>query len=57
MYKLYNDPLTGKPLNVVNRTNQNGTVTSIPFDPDNMDFVEYQKFLEDGGTPLPAENT
>ena len=27
----------------------------IPFDPDNMDFVEYQKWLDEGNTPLPAD--
>ena len=29
----------------------------IPFDPANTDFIEYQKWLELGNTPLPAENT
>lgn len=29
----------------------------IPFDPANTDFVGYQKWLELGNTPLPAENT
>jgi hypothetical protein len=28
----------------------------IPFDPDNTDYQAYLKFLEDGGTPLPADN-
>jgi hypothetical protein len=27
----------------------------IPFDPANTDFVEYQKWLEKGNTPLPAD--
>jgi hypothetical protein len=27
----------------------------IPFDPANMDFVEYQKWLSEGNTPLPAD--
>jgi hypothetical protein len=27
----------------------------IPFDPDNTDFVEYQKWLELGNEPLPAD--
>ena len=27
----------------------------IPFDPDNTDFVEYQKWLSEGNTPLPAD--
>ena len=39
---------------------ENGVVKDnafIPFDPDNTDYQTYLKFLEDGGTPLPAENT
>ena len=27
----------------------------IPFDPANMDFVEYEKWLSEGGVPLPAD--
>lgn len=27
----------------------------IPFDPDNTDFIEYQKWLAAGNTPLPAD--
>ena len=27
----------------------------IPFDPANTDFVEYQKWLDAGNTPLPAD--
>ena len=29
--------------------------TSIPMNPDNTDFVEYQKWLDAGNTPLPAD--
>jgi hypothetical protein len=28
---------------------------SIPFDPDNTDYQQYLKFLEEGGQPLPAD--
>ena len=28
---------------------------SIPFDPANTDYQEYLKWLEEGNTPLPAE--
>ena len=27
----------------------------IPFDPANTDFLEYQKWLDAGNTPLPAD--
>jgi hypothetical protein len=29
----------------------------IPFDTQNVDYQQYLKFLENGGIPLPAENT
>jgi hypothetical protein len=45
MYKLTN-------YNSVIRTSDNAW---IPFDPDNTDFVEYQKWLDAGNTPLPAD--
>ena len=28
---------------------------SIPFDPDNTDYIAYLRWLEEGNTPLPAE--
>ena len=27
----------------------------IPFDPQNRDYADYLKWLEEGGVPLPAE--
>jgi hypothetical protein len=30
---------------------------SIPFAPDNTDYQAYLKWLEEGNTPLPAEET
>jgi hypothetical protein len=30
-------------------------IITIPFDPANTDYQAYLKFLEDGGTPLPAD--
>jgi len=29
----------------------------IPFDPDNTDYQAYLKWLDEGNTPLPAEET
>jgi hypothetical protein len=29
--------------------------TTIPFAPENQDFVEYQKWLSKGNTPTPAD--
>jgi hypothetical protein len=30
---------------------------SIPFDPDNTDYQAYLKWVAEGNTPLPAEDT
>jgi len=29
----------------------------IPVNPDNTDYIAYLKWLENGGIPIPAENT
>ena len=39
----------------VNKT-VDGIEYSIPFDPANTDYQAYLKWLEEGNTPLPAEN-
>lgn len=46
MYRLTTSP------NVVQRLADNAF---IPFDPANTDYQEYLKWLEEGNTPLPAE--
>jgi hypothetical protein len=57
MYKL----IEYKIFNVVNKsvikTNEDGSTTSIPFDPANTDYQQYLKWLDEGGVPLPAEET
>ena len=44
--------MTDELANVVIRLSDNAF---IPFAPDNTDFVEYQKWLAAGNTPLPAD--
>ena len=41
-------------VNVVQRIADN---TFIPFAPDNTDYQAYLKWVAEGNTPLPAENT
>jgi len=43
--------------NSVLKFNSDGSILSIPFDPANTDYQAYLKWLEEGNTPLPAENT
>ena len=31
------------------------TRTSIPFDPDNTDYIAYLKWIEEGNVPTPAD--
>jgi hypothetical protein len=53
MYKLSKSPITGI---VTCVTYQVGNVLySIPFDTDNTDYQAYLKWLEEGNTPLPAD--
>jgi hypothetical protein len=51
MYKLIKNKLTNK-INIVQRLSDNAY---IPFDLANTDYQEYLKWLEEGNTPLPAE--
>jgi hypothetical protein len=50
MYKLLNSPI-GKPSLVI-RLSDNAI---IPFDPANTDYQAYLKWLDEGNTPLPAD--
>jgi len=51
MYKLVKNPS----LNTVDTVNRLADNAFIPFDPDNTDYQEYLKWLEEGNTPLPAD--
>ena len=53
MYKLLpNDSITNAAPKMVKRLEDNAF---IPFDPDNTDYIAYLRWLEEGNTPLPAE--
>lgn len=51
MYQTLNDSITGTPSGIKRLADN----AFIPFDPANSDFVEYQRWLEAGNTPEPAE--
>lgn len=51
MYKLITSP-DGQPIQTVLRTTDNAF---IPFDPANIDYQEYLKWLAEGNTPEPAD--
>ena len=51
MYKLTKSSLSGESFGVMRLTDN----AFIPFDPDNTDYQEYLKWLEEGNEPLPAD--
>ena len=57
MYKLHNMSYAGVTEQCVIKTNSPDSYTSIPFDPANTDYQEFLKWLAEGNTPTPAEET
>jgi hypothetical protein len=53
MYKLIKNYRTNE-INVVNKIEE-GRILSIPFDLANTDYQAYLKWLDEGNTPLPAD--
>jgi hypothetical protein len=53
MYKLSKN--SNDVINSVLRTDENGQVWAIPFDPANTDYQAYLKWVAEGNTPQPAE--
>lgn len=55
-YKLYIRTGLSEP-DAAYYTDKNGRMVSFIFDPDNTDYQAYLKWLDEGNTPLPAEET
>ena len=54
-YKYVNDQMGNLRLNVICAIKEDGSQMSIPADPQNRDWQQYQKWLAEGNEPLPAE--
>jgi hypothetical protein len=54
MYKLYKN-FNGIDC-FLSKVNDNGSISSIPFDPDNTDYQEYLAWISEGNTPEEADN-
>ena len=54
IYKLMKFSWDNQPNHVI-RNNDNGTTTTIPFDPANTDYQEYLKWVAEGNEPLPTD--
>lgn len=57
MYKLYNNYITKELVSIIKLNENNNGVLSIPLDPANTDYQQYLKWLSEGNTPEPAEET
>ena len=53
-YQLTKEYPNSEPNGVI-KTNDGAFVMWIPFDPDNTDYQAYLKWVEEGNTPLPAD--
>jgi len=53
MYKLVKSIYTNEIMGV--QEIGDGYIKSIPFAPDNTDYQQYLKWVEEGNTPLPAD--
>ena len=54
-YKKYPKDKYGEEIPSIQKTTENGTIWSIPFDPANTDYQEYLKWVEEGNTADPAD--
>jgi len=54
-YKLYTDCLNLGPINAIQRTLDDGTITSIPMAVGNTDYQEYLEWVAAGNTAEAAD--
>jgi hypothetical protein len=54
-YKLYKTMPLKAEADAVMKTNEDGSICSFLFDPDNTDYQQYLKWVAEGNTPLPAD--
>jgi hypothetical protein len=57
MYKQCNPIFNGAEVASVLKMQDGIAIACIPFDPANTDYQAYLKWVAEGNTPLPAENT
>lgn len=55
MYQLLNTNYSGGSVIALNAVKRLADNAFIPFDPANVDFQEYEKWLAEGNEPLPAD--
>ena len=53
-YKLYKDDRDGT-VPAIQVTKEDGTIWSVPFDPDNTDYQEYLEWVSKGNTAEEAD--
>ena len=54
MYKLNKDQISGN-ISSISKFNEDGSGLCIPLVEDNVDYQEHLKWVEEGNTPLSAE--
>ena len=55
MYQLAYIQKSNSRIEYIKGITENGATLSIPINPDNTDYQTYLRWLEEGNTPLPAE--
>jgi len=54
-YKKYPKDKYGNEISSIEKTAEDGSIWSIPFDPDNIDYQEYLEWVGEGNTPEAAD--